>query len=291
MIYDIRLVTASTYDAPVPFARHVLRCMPRARPNLNILAASLTIDPEPAALTIDTDFFGNDARTISIETQHQKLIVHAALRVECKGQTPPDPEATPAWEEVRDQALAAPSLAPEAPAHFLFESRIVKLDPEIAAFAAQSFPEGVPILQGALDLMARLHREIAFDNAATHVETMPGEAFAMKRGVCQDFTHIMIAGLRSLGLPAAYASGFLRTLPAPGQPRLEGVDATHAWVRLWCGEELGWVEIDPTNAMFADESHVLIAIGRDYADVAPLDGVIITYGGQKLEVAVDVAPV
>ena len=289
MIYSIRLVTASDYESAVPFARHVLRCMPVDRPGLRVLEASLQIKPEPSSMSVETDFFGNDQRIVTIETQHQKMLVHAILGVERNAPPLPDLASSRPWEEVRDAALLLADLGPDSPSHFLFESRIVHFDDAITAFASECFSPGTPILLGAQLLMRRLHEAMRFDADATHVQTQPQEAFSIKRGVCQDFAHIMIAGLRALGIPAAYASGFLRTLPAPGQPRLEGVDATHAWVRIWCGEALDWIEFDPTNCMLADDSHILVARGRDYADVAPLDGVIISYGGQRLDVAVDVA--
>lgn len=288
MIYDIRLVTASVYETAVPFARHVLRFVPRDRPGQRVLSHDLKIDPKPSDVRDGRDFFGNVTRWVTIETQHQKLLVHADARVERTAQ--PIPQTTPAWEDVRAAAARSFDISPEAPAHFLFPSRLIGPNEAIRAYAAKSFPPGRPILDAAMDLMHRLHADFKYDSTATDVATMPAEAFALKRGVCQDFAHVMIAGLRDLGLPASYVSGFLRTLPPPGKPRLEGVDATHAWVAVWCGEADGWIGLDPTNAVVAGEDHIVLGIGRDYADVAPLDGVIVTYGGQKLEVAVDVAP-
>lgn len=290
MIYDIRLLTASTYETSVPFARHVLRFTPRDRPGQRVLAHTLRIDPAPSDIREGHDFFGNETRWIAIETQHQKLVVHAEARVERLAPPLPDPLATPAWEDIRAAAAASHENGPEAPGHFLFASRLVKLAEEIGSYAAESFTPRRPVLAGAIALMTRLHDDFTYDSEATHVATTPAEAFALKRGVCQDFAHVMIAGLRAIGLPACYVSGLLRTLPPPGSPRLEGVDATHAWVSVWCGEEAGWISLDPTNSMPVGNDHIILGVGRDYADVAPMDGVIVTYGGQKLEVAVDVAP-
>lgn len=287
MIYDIRLVTASTYESAVPFARHVLRIVPRDRPGQRVISHDLQTNPPPAEMRQGVDFFGNETRWITIDTQHQKLVVHAHARVERIAT--PLPTASPRWEQVRAEAAASYDISPEAPCHFLFPSRLISFSPEVREYAARSFAPGRPILEGALDLMARIDADFTYEAGATDVATTPAEAFALKRGVCQDFAHVMIAGMRDLGLPAAYVSGFLRTLPPPGQPRLEGVDATHAWVSVWCGAEIGWIGLDPTNAIPAGEDHVTLGVGRDYADVAPLDGVIVTYGGQKLEVAVDVA--
>ena len=148
-----------------------------------------------------------------------------------------------------------------------------------------------PVLEGAADFMRRIQADFVYDTKATQVATPLDQAFTRKSGVCQDFAHIMIAGLRGLGLPAAYVSGYLRTIPAPGQTRLEGADSTHAWVSLWCGPEFGWLDLDPTNAMMVEDDHIVIAIGRDYADVSPVDGVLLGAGKQKLDVSVDVQAV
>jgi transglutaminase-like putative cysteine protease len=162
--------------------------------------------------------------------------------------------------------------------------------PEITDYARASFSPFRPLVEAAADVMTRLHRDFAYDPKATTVSTPAAEAFAARRGVCQDFAHVMIAGLRGLGLPAAYVSGYLRTTPPPGKPRLQGADATHAWVRLWCGESLGWISFDPTNALVGGDDHVTLAIGRDYSDVSPIDGVTLAPGEQELKVEVDVVP-
>jgi transglutaminase-like putative cysteine protease len=206
----------------------------------------------------------------------------------------PPPDATPAWEAVRDEVFASTDIGATAPAHFLFASRQVTLDPEIRDYARVSFPPGRPILAGALELMRRIKEDFIYEIGATTVSTLPPMSFALRRGVCQDFAHIMISGLRGLGLPGAYVSGYLRTAPisgAPAAPSLQGADAMHAWVGVWCGAQAGWHGLDPTNAVLAGEDHVIVAIGRDYADVAPIDGVVFASGGQRLDVAVTVTPV
>ena len=147
------------------------------------------------------------------------------------------------------------------------------------------------MLDGAIDLMLRIKAEFAYELGATTASTTPPMSFALRRGVCQDFSHIMISGMRSLGLPAAYVSGYLRTVQSPAEVKLAGADAMHAWVLVWCGADAGWIGLDPTNGILAGNDHVVLAIGRDYADVAPIDGVIFASGGQRLEVAVQVAPV
>jgi transglutaminase-like putative cysteine protease len=174
--------------------------------------------------------------------------------------------------------------------HYVFPSRQVSLDPEIRAYAAESFPPGRPVLDGAVELMRRIKADFVYEIGVTTASTTPPMSFALRRGVCQDFAHIMISGMRGLGLPAAYVSGYLRSASSQDDD-LTGSDAMHAWVLVGCGDEVGWCGLDPTNGIFAGDDHVVLAIGRDYADVAPIDGVIFASGGQRLEVAVSVRPV
>ncbi|WP_304186456.1 transglutaminase family protein, partial [Phenylobacterium aquaticum] len=195
-----------------------------------------------------------------------------------------------AWEAVRTEAFASTSLDLASPVHFLYPTRMTALQPAITAFVAESFQPGRPVLEAAFDVARRIKAEFAYDPKSTEVSTPAIEAFTARHGVCQDFAHIMIAGLRGLGLPAAYVSGYLRTYAAPGKPRLEGADATHAWVSLWCGDATGWVGFDPTNALVVAEDHIVLAVGRDYADVAPIGGVVLGPGDQLIKVAVDVIP-
>ena len=291
MIYDIRQTTTYAYASTAMFARHVLRMSPTSRDGVRVLAASLDIDPPPVERRDGEDFFGNRAAWIELDRPHDRLVVRMSARVAVAARPEPLPGLTPPWEQVAAAAIAAADLGPEAPAHFLFASRQVSLDPEIRAYAVESFPAGRPVVDGAVDLMRRIGADFVYEVGATDVLTTPPMSFALRRGVCQDFAHIMISGLRGLGLPAAYVSGYLRTVPPEGGVRLEGVDAMHAWVALWCGPELGWYGLDPTNDVLAGDDHVPLAIGRDYADVAPVDGVVFAAGGQKLSVAVTVTPV
>jgi len=166
----------------------------------------------------------------------------------------------------------------------------VSLDPEIRDYVHASFPPGRAVLAGAAEVMRRIKHDFTYEPGATTVTTTPSMSFALRRGVCQDFAHIMISGLRGLGLPAAYVSGYLRTVPRAGAARLEGADAMHAWVMVWCGSA-GWWGLDPTNALIASDDHVVLAVGRDYADVAPIGGVVFGSGQQRLATAVDVIPV
>ncbi|WP_238184006.1 transglutaminase-like domain-containing protein, partial [Methylobacterium trifolii] len=187
-----------------------------------------------------------------------------------------------------DRAIAQPDLGPDAPVHFLFPSARVPLVPAVTDYARASFRPGRSAYGAAHDLMTRIRADFRFDAKATTVHTPLSEAFELRAGVCQDFAHVMIAGLRGLGVPAAYVSGYLRTIPPPGRPRLRGADASHAWVAVWCGD--AWIGLDPTNAVAVRDDHIVVARGRDYGDVAPIDGIVSASGKQKLKVEVDVIP-
>jgi transglutaminase-like putative cysteine protease len=286
MIYDVRQTTTCGYASPVAYARHVLRLTPVSREGERVQVAALQIFPQPAHRREGQDFFGNRLTWLEVEEPHDTLTVKLAARVAVDAPSVPEPSSTPAWEAVRDEAFAVSDIGPLSPAHFLFPSRMVSLDPEIRDYVRESFPPGRPILDAAIELIHRLKADIAYEIGATTVTTTPPMSFALRRGVCQDFAHIMISGLRGIGLPAAYVSGFLRSAP-----RLQGSEAMHAWVMLWCGTATGWIGLDPTNAILAAEDHVSLAIGRDYTDVAPVDGVILGSGGQRMGVSVNVTPV
>jgi transglutaminase-like putative cysteine protease len=301
MIYDLRQTTTCSYATPVAHARHVLRLTPVSRDGERIHVAALQIVPEPTHRREGQDFFGNRLTWIEIDEPHQVLTLKLSARVAVDAETVPP--ATPSWEAVREEAFATSDIGPLSPAHFLFPSRMVSLDPEISDYVRQSFSPGRPVLEAAIELIGRIKADMVYEIGATTVTTTAPASFALRRGVCQDFAHIMIAGLRGIGLPAGYVSGYLRTVPRPGAVRLQGADAMHAWVMLWCGSPSlpspasgggkggGWIGLDPTNAVLASEDHVVLAIGRDYTDVAPLDGVILGSGGQRIGVSVTVTPV
>jgi len=291
MIYDIRQATTYHYASSVVYARHVLRLTPIDRAGQRVHATALDVEPEPMERREGHDFFGNRMTWIELDQPHDVLSVRVAARVAVKNDATHAADATSPWEAVRDAAFGSTDLTPNSPAHYLFPSRQVSLDPEIRAYAAESFSAGRPLLAGAVDLMRRIKADFVYEIGATTASTTPPMSFALRRGVCQDFAHIMISGMRGLGLPAAYVSGYLRTVHSPQQDRLTGADAMHAWVLVWCGAEAGWCGLDPTNGIFAGDDHVVLAIGRDYADVAPIGGVIFASGGQRLEVSVSVTPV
>ena len=288
MIYDIRHVTTYSYESQVSFARCSLRLEPRSGDGQQLVSHAVEIRPRPAERTVRHDFFGTHTESVLIETPHRSLRIDSRSRVSVLRRAPDRAAPSPAWESVRDVAFEATSLGPASPIGYVFASPLVPVQQPVTLYAALSFPPARGILAGALDLMHRIRTEFKYDPKATVISTPLDEVFEKRHGVCQDFAHVMIAGLRGLGLPAAYASGYLRTIPPPGKPRLQGADATHAWVSLWCGEEIGWIGFDATNDILVENDHIVLAVGRDFSDVSPVDGIIVGSRRQKLAVAVDV---
>jgi transglutaminase-like putative cysteine protease len=291
MIYDIRQTTSCTYASPVTNAYHALRQTPVNRPGQRVQVSSLSIEPEPESRREGQDFFGNRLTWIALEEAHATLTVKVSARIAVDAFVVPASASTRTWEAVQEEVFASADIGPMAPAHFLFPSRMVSLDPEIRDYTRQSFPAGRSILEAATELTHRIKTDMTYEVGATTVTTTPPMSFALRRGVCQDFAHIMISGMRGIGLPASYVSGYLRTHRPPGAARLQGADAMHAWVLVWCGADAGWIGFDPTNDMIASDEHIVLAVGRDYTDVAPMDGVIVAAGGQTIDVAVNVTPV
>ena len=288
MIYDIRHVTTYGYESPISFARCSLRLEPKSGDGQQLISHSVEIRPRPADRSQRRDFFGTLTESILIETAHRNLRIDSRSRVSVSRRAPGRTTQGPAWANVRDVAFAATSLGPSSPIGYIFASPLVPVLEPVTDYAALSFPPAGGVLAGAVDLMHRIRTEFKYDPKATVISTPLKEVFEKRHGVCQDFAHVMIAGLRGLGLPAAYVSGYLRTIPPPGRPRLQGADATHAWVSLWCGEGIGWVGLDPTNDLVVENDHIELAMGRDFSDVSPVDGIIVGSRKQKLGVAVDV---
>jgi transglutaminase-like putative cysteine protease len=288
VIYDIRHVTTYAYESPVSFARCSLRLEPKSGDGQQLVSHTVDIRPRPADRTVRHDFFGTHTESVLIETPHRNLRIDSRSRVSVSRHPPERAAPSPDWESVRDLAFEATSLGPDSPINYVFASPLVPVQQPVTAYASVSFPPGNGILAGAVDLMHRIRTEFKYDPKATVISTPLDEVFEKRHGVCQDFAHVMIAGLRGLGLPAAYVSGYLRTIPPPGKARLQGADATHAWVSLWCGVEMGWIGFDPTNDILVENDHIVLAVGRDFSDVSPVDGIIVGSRRQKLAVAVDV---
>jgi len=291
MKYDIRLELEYLYQPPVVAGRHLVRVTPlTVRGVQRVVASALLFDPNPVERSDSRDFFGNAVVAVAYREPHANFRVGMTARVVVDAASSML-DVSPDLSTLRRELNAVRSLAPDSPHHFTVESPRIALDDAITAYAGKGLAATATVTEIVASFGDRIHREFRFDSASTNVDTLPAEAFAIRRGVCQDFTHVMIAGLRGLGIPAGYVSGFLSTVPPPGKERLAGADAMHAWVRAWCGNETGWIGYDPTNGAFAGEDHIAVAIGRDYEDVAPVAGVLRTAGRQRTTQAVDVVPV
>ena len=289
MRYRITHATNYHYSAPVSLCQNVAHLVPRTCRGQQAEKSVLTITPDPAVLEDRVDFFGNPVTYFTIQERHREMTVSVSHRVEVKPEPLPPAHTSPAWEAVRDRLPRDGDPAWLDAYQHCFDSRYVSADPRYAAFAAAWFTPGRPIIEAALDLTRHIHATFVYDPRATNLTTPVAEVFEHRRGVCQDFAHLMLASLRSLGLAAHYVSGYLSTTPPPGKPRLVGADATHAWVSVFCGDA-GWVDFDPTNNQIPRDRHVLIGWGRDYEDVSPLKGVILGGGKHTIRVSVDVAP-
>lgn len=288
MLYSVRLRILYQYDSPADVGRHLLRVTPPSIPGVQqVQEARLTCRPLPAEQLTRRDFFGN----ICTEIAYRDPLPSTEFLMEAKVErldVEPGLDVSPDRGKFLREIAAQPSVLGEAPQTYLPASPRVPVNAEIAAWAEEVARPADTAFGAAMAVTRALHRDMTFDATATMVDTPLEEAFSLRRGVCQDFTHIQICALRSLGIPAGYVSGFLRTLPPEGQPRLEGADAMHAWVRAWCGKDMGWVEFDPTNDMLAGSDHIVIARGRDYFDVAPVKGSMRLAGGQRTSQGVDV---
>lgn len=285
---EVRHETAYAYGSPVELAQHVAFLRPRDDAAQRLLDFQLSIEPTPSWRTDAIDGFGNTRTVFALTAPHESLRVRTRSIVAPVAAAAPG--LAPAWEAARERWRYVSGQPPQAAAEFVFPSPLLPSHAALRDWARPSFPPGRPLDEAALDLMHRLHAEFAYAPEATHVATPLLEAFERREGVCQDFAHVLIAGLRALGLAARYVSGYLLTEPPAGQPRLLGADASHAWVALALPQADGgtvWLELDPTNDCVAAASHVRLAFGRDYGDVTPLRGVIRGGGRHRLEVRVD----
>jgi transglutaminase-like putative cysteine protease len=290
MRYRVTHRTSYDYSEPVTVSHHVARLQPRLTLRQHEHQFSLDVTPEPSVRTAHTDYFGNRVCFFSIEQVHTQLEVTAFMDVELAPHEPVALETSPPWETVaamfRDPVSADVSEAYQ----FVFDSPLLQAAPPLADYARESFPTGTPLLVGVRDLTARIHRDFRFDPEATTISTPLEEVFEKRHGVCQDFAHLGIACLRSMGLGARYVSGYLRTDPPAGQPKMIGADYSHAWFSVFC-PQLGFVDFDPTNDLLPSDRHVTAAIGRDFSEVSPLAGIVTGGGEHTLKVAVSVEAV
>lgn len=290
MIYDVSHRTTYRYSIPVSFSHHMLHLTPRACDHQVCHRTALTITPTPTRHVTALDYFDNPVTYITLQDQHEELLLHTRSVIEVLPSIPPNPHATPPWDRVYAQLSKDFSEDGLDALQYCFETTKTRFSAEIEDYARQSFPSGRNVLAGALDLTHRIFSDFTFDPTATTVSTPVAEVFAKRRGVCQDFAHLELACLRALQLPARYVSGYLLTRPPEGQAeRLVGADASHAWLAIFCPGH-GWVDLDPTNNVIVSVEHITIAWGRDYDDVSPINGAIFGGGAHTVRVAVDVIP-
>ena len=291
MLYDIRLTISYDFASPAGAGRQVLRIMPANLPGIQrLIIGDLAITPRPQERLSRTDFFGNAVTEVAYREAHDSIDFTLTARVE-RLPLLTDFTFSPNFALLAAELRNERSLAPASPHHFLSSSPRIQCDETFTTFARSCIGPDMGVLDMMQTIGLALHNRMDFDPDATTVDTPPLEAFQRRKGVCQDFSHILIACLRGIGIPAGYVSGFLRTKPPEGEARLEGADAMHAWVRAWCGPQLGWVEYDPTNAIWVGTDHIVVAHGRDYSDVAPVKGILRLSGAQTSTQAVDVIPV
>ncbi len=289
MQYNLKHITRYDYSDAVSVCHNQLHLAPRTCLGQTTLEFRLTVDPEPANASERLDFFGNQVHYFAIHTSHRLMTVTGESVVQVNRAAVDTSQPAESWESIAASLKKASEPTRLEALQLSLGSRRVSTGDAFRDFAAESFKPGTSLLTAARDLTRRIHKDFEFDPRATHVNTPPEEFLKLGRGVCQDFAHLGIACLRSLGLAARYVSGYLRTEPPPGKPRLAGADASHAWFSVWCGE-LGWVDFDPTNDMVAASDHITVAWGRDYDDVCPIGGVFLGGGSHTVSVAVDVVP-
>jgi len=284
------------YDAPVALSRQLLHLTPRELPRQQCLEHRRQVTPSPSFQLENADAFGNPTTMMAFEAPHDELWVRTESIVDVFAPQPATFACTPTWESVRNR-MQYHAGEPHSPVtlaalQYRFGSPYGRIKRRFAIYAADCFPPGRLLLDGVMALNGKIHRDFKFDQEATTVATPVSDVLTRRRGVCQDFAHVMVSCLRSIGLAARYVSGYILTTPPPGKPRLIGADASHAWVSVWCpGEdEDRWLDADPTNNLLPGSQHVTLAWGRDFGDVSPLRGVILGGGEQELKVSVTMLP-
>ncbi|MEX2493687.1 MAG: transglutaminase family protein [Nitrospirales bacterium] len=290
MIYQVTHRTSFSYTQPVAISHHVLRLTPRSHPRQHYLRSTVIIDPMPSVRSDGNDYFGNPLIHLTIQTPHSALVVEAQTLVDVVKQGSIHVDQSLPWDQVTQQLQGSTQPAMLDVQQFLYNSPYVTIDDETYDFVRACFPPGRPILAGVMDLTSRIFKEFTYEGGVTDVSTPVKDVLKARKGVCQDFAHVEIAALRSLGLPARYISGYLLTHPPEGQEKLVGADASHAWLSTWC-PDLGWVDFDPTNNCIPCEEHITLAWGRDYGDVSPINGFMVGGGHHTPTVSVDVSPV
>jgi len=282
--YRVRHKTVYDYSEAVSICHSTAHVQPRATPGQQCARCDVSIEPSPDARAGRVDSFGNHAIYFSVQRPHRQLVVEAQSEVDV-ATNGVDATASRPWEETRDGVRTWAGEAIDA-VQFVFDSPLVRWNAALAGYARQSFSPRRPLLEAAADLTARINADFTYDTTATQISTPLEEVWANRRGVCQDFAHVQLACLRSLGLPARYVSGYVLNQQSPGQPQLIGGDASHAWVSVFA-PECGWVDFDPTNNVRPGGEHVTLAWGRDFSDVSPIRGVILGGGRHTVSVCVE----
>jgi transglutaminase-like putative cysteine protease len=290
VIFEVSHRTTYSYSQSVSISHHLLHLSPRVSPHQICRRHSLMIEPPPTIMKDATDYFGNPTTYLTIEEPHDELSIVARSNVQVTAPPPRAPAETPAWDSIAAMLREARERDLLDVYQFAFDSPFTQSGNGAAAYAAPSFPAGRPVLEGAIDLMHRIHAEFKYEGGVTDVYTPVDKVLAERRGVCQDFAHLQISCLRGLGIPTRYVSGYLLTHPPAGKERMVGADASHAWLSVWV-PGTDWVDLDPTNDVLPSEQHVTVAWGRDYGDVSPINGLVLGGGKHEVEVAVDVVPV
>lgn len=290
MKYRVTHSTRYQYIEPVPLCHNLVHLKPRPTDRQQCLWHSTAVTPNPVSRIERQDFFGNAVTWFSIQEPHQSLSVIARSMVEVKAYEPPTELWWPAWEEVAKALLRRRDAAILDARQFTFDSRYILRDAKLADFARPSFTAGRPILECIVDLTRRIYSEFKFDSGVTTIGTPVLEVLEHRHGVCQDFAHLQIGCLRSLGLAARYVSGYLVTRPPPGKPRLIGCDVSHAWISAFF-PDYGWIDFDPTNGVIPSLGHITLGWARDYDDISPVRGVVVGGRRHALSVSVDVEPI
>jgi transglutaminase-like putative cysteine protease len=290
MIYRVRHTTTYAYAGAVSVSHNEVHLKPRDCAHQTCSYHELLVFPEPAVLSYGLDFFGNPVTFFALQEPHTALTMTANSTVEVRHVDMPHPAATMAWENVRDSLRHDRSATGLEAYQYVFDSPYVPTSPPLLAYAAASFPRGRPLLDAVGDLTRRIYTDFTYDSKATSVSTPLSEVLQERHGVCQDFAHLHIGCLRALGLAARYVSGYLVTQPLPDHAPLVGAQASHAWVAVY-DPNYGWIDADPTNNMLPSDSHITVAVGRDYGDVSPIKGVFLGGGEHTMEVTVDVVPI
>lgn len=285
--YTVTYKVVYDYTAQASRGAHMARLLPIATAEQEVNIASLDVHPMPDQSGAMADFFANPVRWFVIDSDHDDLTLTMQAQVRVHRQQAVLSNAL-TWQNVTAEVRKSASLAPESPIHFLQPTSTTMMDAALRTFARRFFQPEVALVAAVEALNTAIFNELRYDAKATTVSTTAAQAFALGAGVCQDFAHIMIAACCCVGLPARYVSGYLRTVPPPGKPRLEGADAMHAWVSVWTGNQSGWVDFDPTNGVQVLNDHITVALGRDYKDTTPLRGEVVGGGSQSHDVSVDV---